>query len=80
MNTQNSKKEAEDEADRRQKYESKRARMVVSFNTETPSEKELLDFARSIEGGFSAWIKDKIRLRMVTHPAPAQEDLEAPSN
>lgn len=78
MNTQNSTKEVED--GRRGKYESKRARMVVSFNTEVPFEKELLDFARSIEGGFSAWVKEKIRLRMATHPAPAPEAFETPRN
>lgn len=73
MSTQNSEKGL----DRKKVYESKRARLVVSFNAENPEDKDMLELARSIEGGFSAWVKEQIALRMATHQAPTPE---APSN
>lgn len=39
------------------KYESKRVIKPISFNTET--EKELLEFANSVD--FSNWVKQKIK-------------------
>ncbi|WP_334420880.1 hypothetical protein [Acinetobacter soli] len=44
------------ENDRKKKYENKRVIKRVSFNSEL--EKDLLDFAKSID--FSVWVKNKI--------------------
>ncbi|MCH7391805.1 hypothetical protein [Acinetobacter dispersus] len=45
------------------KHESKRQIKKVSFNTET--EKELLEFANSID--FSTWVKEKIKDQLLAN-------------
>lgn len=52
--------------DRHATYESKRARLVVAFNVDSMLEKALLDLARSVEGGFSLWVKSQLALRMAS--------------
>lgn len=42
------------------KYENKRVLKPISFNAET--EKELLEFANSVD--FSNWVKDKIKAEL----------------
>jgi hypothetical protein len=49
--------------DRKKKYEDKRVIKRVSFNTTT--EKELLEFADSID--FSTWVKEKIKDQLLAN-------------
>lgn len=49
--------------DRKKKYEDKRVIKRVSLNTTT--EKELLEFADSID--FSTWVKDKIKEQLLAN-------------
>ncbi len=46
-------------AKNRKRYEAKRVIKKVSFNTETEADKEMLDFANSID--FSQWVKARIQ-------------------
>lgn len=48
--------------DYKQKYEAKRLKKTVSFNTE--KEAELLDFANSI-ADFSGWVKQKLKEELI---------------
>ncbi|WP_165006193.1 hypothetical protein [Neisseria yangbaofengii] len=46
-------------AENRKRYEAKRVIKKVSFNTETEIDKQMLDFANSID--FSQWVKARIQ-------------------
>lgn len=59
--------------DRHATYESKRTRLVVGFNVDSALEKALLDLARSIEGGFSLWVKSQLALRIASEPVQGNQ-------